>query len=120
MNFSIRGGAEIPTFCLTLRLRPEDSQDQNDVSNDPVFKAVWTAWGEKGFDTPRIVNKPDEDRSTTEFYSFSSRLQNVWIRETELSKEDADLSWGREGALGYIIYWLHSHPPHCFGFQIPD
>lgn len=117
LHFTIGGGAEIPYFCLTLRVKSPNAVDTSEII---VLKAIWTAWGEKGFQTDRPVNNPAQNPSTNESYTFSSRLGGVRIRHANLTSQNIKLCGGTEGSRAFYVEWTHYHPPYCYGFQISD
>lgn len=97
LRFGIEGGAEIPHFYLTLRLRHPGANNENDRSNDLEFKAVWTAWGEKGYDTDRLVTTPGRLPPMGDLYTFSSRIQSVPVSLFALGVRDAAHCGGSAG-----------------------
>ncbi|OJJ71240.1 hypothetical protein ASPBRDRAFT_676287 [Aspergillus brasiliensis CBS 101740] len=113
LRFSIRGGAELPHFCLELQLygpKPENKQKS--------FTIIWTAFGDKGFDVDRPVNKPNENPRQGCIHTFSSRLQGVQFSWTTLSTSEAAKCRGTPNTDNYTIIWGHSEAPYSMGFDL--
>lgn len=117
LSFAVGGGAEIPHISLSLRLRTSDAIVKKSTSEDIVLRAVWTTWGDKGYETDR--NAPSGNPDTVTNLTFSDRLMNLRIRSVNDTKELASLSGGRTGTPAFLIEWTHHRPPYVYGFQLP-
>lgn len=113
VKFSIRGGAEIPHFCLTLTLIGDA------VSNRKEFLIIWTAFGDRGFNADRPINKPNETPRESFTYTFSSRLQGLTFTSTKLSSDAASGCQGKANSDNYTITWGHTEAPFHIGFDTP-
>ncbi|KAK2756695.1 hypothetical protein FQN54_005141 [Arachnomyces sp. PD_36] len=111
VRFEVAGGAEIPHFSLTLRLKPQGPEA--DQAEEVVLKLVWTTWGERGFDTDR------QAPGGTQTYTFSNRLMNMHVREIPHTAELAAFCNSREGTQAFRLEWAHHVAPYCYGFGIP-
>ncbi|GJP87676.1 P-loop containing nucleoside triphosphate hydrolase protein [Aspergillus niger] len=113
LRFSIRGGAELPHFCLELQLI-----DSNPGNKQRSFTIIWTAFGNKGFDVDRPVNRPNQNPRQGSIHTFSSRLQGVQFSWTTLSTGEAARCRGTPNADNYTITWSHSEVPYGMGFDL--
>ncbi|KAJ5800710.1 uncharacterized protein N7518_002778 [Penicillium psychrosexuale] len=109
LEFSIRGGAEIPYLQLVLKLKGEK------VTNN--LRMVWTAWDGDG----NLTNRVPTFNADTQFpITLSARLSSVTISKTILDNQTAKLCQGSEGAEGYVISWAWTKGPHCFDHMLPN
>ncbi|XRM47494.1 hypothetical protein ABZX51_010465 [Aspergillus tubingensis] len=115
LRFSIRGGAELPHFCLELQLT-----DSNSGNKQRSLTIIWTAFGNKGFDVDRPVNRPNQNPLQGSIITFSSRLQGVQFSWTTLSTAEAARCRGTPNADNYTITWGHSEAPYGMGFDLSD
>ncbi|PYI04107.1 hypothetical protein BO78DRAFT_409358 [Aspergillus sclerotiicarbonarius CBS 121057] len=115
IKFSIRGGAEIPHFCLVLEITGSENRRR-------AFTIIWTAFGDKGFDVDRpsyqLNHNPAEAQGV--IHTFSSRLQGVKFLWTKLAANSAPKCRGTPNSDNYTIYWGHSEAPYSMGFDAPD
>ncbi|KAE8138859.1 P-loop containing nucleoside triphosphate hydrolase protein [Aspergillus pseudotamarii] len=113
-RFALTGGNETPAFRVNLCLQGK--------KRAWYFRLLWTASGEKGFQTARPDNVATEIPAPG-FYTFSNRLQSVqWMGgPTEILNEYlAQLTRGKAGSEYYQVYWTHSQPPVAYGFDVPQ
>lgn len=116
IKFSIGGGNEIPHFCVTMDFKDPTSQKHLFQS-----KAIWTAWGDRGFDTARPpAPREIPTESEAQLFTFSSRLQDVKLSKLKLTGHFPSLCMGKPGNDGLKVSWAHLDPPYMYGVDVPD
>ncbi|KAJ5805202.1 hypothetical protein N7474_011089 [Penicillium riverlandense] len=109
LEFSMRGGAEIPHFHLDLVLKVRDDFT-------PRLTMVWTAWdGESNWNERDPASNVDTRKPLT----FSARLSKVEISKILLDQEKAALCRGKKENEAYTITWTWKNGPHCLNHDLP-